>query len=136
MEWLCKTKIDENAKLCYMDTDSFITHGKTDDISKDIAEDVETWFGTSIFEIDKPLPKGKNKKVNGLMKDELGRQIMKTFVGLRVKTYSYLKDNNDEDKKAKRTKCVKKIKLKFWDNKKCLKAALIENKLFRKKKLM
>ena len=47
------------------------------------------------------------------MKDELGGQIMKTFVGLRVKTYSYLKDNNDEDKKAKRTKCVKKIELKF-----------------------
>ena len=103
------------------------------DIYKDIAKDIETWFGTSIFEIDKPLPKGKNKKVNGLMKDELDGQIMKTFVGLRAKTYSYLKDNNDEDKKAKRTKCVKKRKLKFWDYKKCLKAALIENKLFRKK---
>ena len=116
-----------------MDTESFIAHGKTDDIYKDIAKDVETWFGTSIFEIDKPLPKEKNKKVNGLMKDELDGQIMKTFVGLRAKTYSYLKDNNDEDKKAKRTKCVKKRKLKFWDYKKCLKAALIENKLFRKK---
>ena len=116
-----------------MDTESFIAHGKTDDIYKDIAKDVETWFGTSIFEIDKPLPKEKNKKVNGLMKDELDGQIMKTFVGLRAKTYSYLKDNNDEDKKAKRTKCAKKRKLKFWDYKKCLKAALIENKLFRKK---
>ena len=43
------------------------------------------------------------------MKDELGRQIMKEFVGLRAKTYSYLKDNNDEDKKAKgRKKCHKK----------------------------
>ena len=47
------------------------------------------------------------------MKDELDGQIMKTLVGLRAKTYSYLKDNNDEDKKAKRTKCVKKRKLKF-----------------------
>ena len=43
------------------------------------------------------------------MKDELGQQIMKEFVGLRAKTYNYLKDNNDEDKKAKRTKvCHKK----------------------------
>ena len=43
------------------------------------------------------------------MKNELGRQIMKEFVGLRAKTYSYLKDNNYEDKKAKGTKkCHKK----------------------------
>ena len=45
-----------------MDTDSFIVHLKTDDINKDIAEDVETRFGTSNFEIDRPLPKAKNKK--------------------------------------------------------------------------
>ena len=52
------------------------------------------------------------------MKDELGGQIMKELVGLRAKTYSYLKDNNDEDKKAKATKkCVIKTKLKFQDYK-------------------
>ena len=73
---------------------------------------VEARFGTSNFEIDRPLTKGKNKKVIGLMKDELGGQIMKQFLGLRAKTYSYLKDNNDEDKKAKGTrKCVIKRKL-------------------------
>ena len=38
-----------------MDTDSFIVHVKTDDIYKDIAEDVETRFGTSNFEIDRPF---------------------------------------------------------------------------------
>ena len=48
------------------------------------------------------------------MADELGRQIMKEFVGLKGKTYSCLKDNNNEDKKAKGTKqCVIKRKLKF-----------------------
>ena len=51
-----------------MDTDSLIFHVKTDDIYKYIAEDNEARFGTSIFEIDRPLPKGENKKVFGLRK--------------------------------------------------------------------
>ena len=101
-----KPKYGENAKLCYMDTDSFIVHIKTDDTYKDIAKDVETRFDTTNFEIDRPLSKGKNKKVIGLLKDELRGQIMKEFFGLRAKTYSYLKDNNDEDKKAKKHKKV------------------------------
>ena len=82
-----------------MGTDSFVVHVKTDDIYKDIAENVETRFDTSNFELNRPLPKGKNKKVIRLMKDELNGQIMKEFVWLRAKTYSYLKDNEQEDKK-------------------------------------
>ena len=102
-----KPKYGENVKFCYMDTGSFIVYVKTNDIYKDIAEDIETRLDTSNFEIDRPLPKGKSKKLIGLMKDELGGQIIKEFVGLRAKTYSYLKDNNDEDKKAKGKKtCV------------------------------
>ena len=57
-----KVKYSENAKPCYMDTGSFIAHVKIDNIYKDIAEDVETRFDTSNFELDRPLPKGKNKK--------------------------------------------------------------------------
>ena len=58
-----------------MDVDSFFVYIKTDDIYKYIAEDVETRFDISNYElewnsIDKPFPKGKNKKVIGLMKDE------------------------------------------------------------------
>ena len=97
-----KPKYGENTKLYYIEKDSFIVHAKTDQIYKDIAEDLETRFDISNFEIDRPLPKGKNKKVIGIMKDELCVQIMKEFVKLRAKTYSYLKDNNDEDKKRQK----------------------------------
>ena len=48
-----KPKYGENAKLCYMDTDSFTVHAKTADFYKDIAEDIETRFDTSNFEIDR-----------------------------------------------------------------------------------
>ena len=49
-----------------MDTGSFTVYIKTDDIYKDIAEDVETRFDTSNCQLERPLPKGKNKKVIGL----------------------------------------------------------------------
>ena len=74
------------------------------DIYENIAEDVETRFDTSNYEFDRPLLKGKNKKLIGLIKDELGGKIMTRFVGLRRKTYSYLIDDSSEDKKAKRRK--------------------------------
>ena len=57
------------------------------------------------------------------MKDELGGQIMKEFVGLRAKIYSYLKDNNDEDKKQKAQKVCHKKNLKFQDYTNCVEAA-------------
>ena len=84
-------KYGRKAKLCYIDTDSFIVSIKTDDINKDIAEDVETRFDTWNYELEcnsteRPLPKEKSKKVIGLMKDELGRKITTKFVGLRAKT--------------------------------------------------
>ena len=66
-----KLKYCENAKLCYMNTDSFILYVKTEDIYKDIAY-VETRFNTSNLKLVRPLPKVKNKKVIGLIKDELG----------------------------------------------------------------
>ena len=57
-----------------MDTHSFTEYIKTDDIYKDIAEGVETRFDTSNYELNRPLPKGKNKKIIGVMKDELGKK--------------------------------------------------------------
>ena len=116
-----KRKYGDNVKLCYIDTDSFIIHIKTEDFYKDIADDVEKRFDTSNYEVDRPLPTGNNKKVIGLMKEELGGKIMTEFVALRPKTYLYLTDDCEEDKKAKGTKkCVVKRRLKFNDYKDCL----------------
>ena len=75
-----KPKYDDNVKLCFMDTDSFIMNIKTEDFYKDVANDVERRFDTSNYEVDRPLPTGKNKKVIGLMKDELGGRIITKFV--------------------------------------------------------
>ena len=70
------------------------------------------------------------KKVIGLMKDELRVKIMRKFVGLRAKTYSYLIDDGSEDKKTKRTKkCVIKRKLKFENYKNCFEATQFDKKI-------
>ena len=70
------------------------------------------------------------KKVIGLMKNELGGKIMKKFVGLRAKTYSYLIDDGIEDKKAKGTnECAIKRKPKFENYKNCLETTQLENKI-------
>ena len=95
-----KPKYGDRAKLCYTDTDSFIINIITEDFFQDISNDVEKWFDTSNYnKKDKiPLPIGKNKKVPGLFKDELGGKIITEFVALRSKTYSYLDDNSNKHK--------------------------------------
>ena len=116
-----KPKCNDNVKLCYMDTDSFVMNIKTNGFYKDIANDVEKRFDTSNYELNRPLPTGKTKKIIGLMKDELGGKIITEFVTLRPKTYSYLTDDGKEDKKAKGTKkCVIKRMIKFNAYKNCL----------------
>ena len=71
-----KPKYGEKPKLCYMDKDSFTVCLKTGDVYKDLGEDVKTRFDTSNYELDRSLPTGKNKKIIGLMEDELGGKIM------------------------------------------------------------
>ena len=116
-----KPKYNDNVRLCYMDTDSFVMHIKTNDFYKDISDDVDNRFDTSNYEVKRPLLTGKNKKIIGLMKDELGGEIITEFTPLRPKTYSYLTDNDNIDKKDKGTKkCVINKMIKFNDYKKCL----------------
>ena len=83
------SKYGDRIKLCYINTDSYVYDIKTEDFYKDIAEDVEARFDTSAYSNNRPLPIGKNKKVIGLMKDELGGEIMREFISLRPKMYSY-----------------------------------------------
>ena len=90
-----------------MDTDSFIIYITTEDVYEDIANDVEKWFDTLNYEVNRPLPTGKNKKVIGLMKGKFGGKIMSEFAVLKPKAYSYLMDDGNSDKNAKKTKkCV------------------------------
>ena len=122
-----KIKYQDKARLCYMDTDSFVVNIKTKDFYKDISQDVNKRFDTSSYTFDRPLPTGINKKVIGLMKDELGGDIITEFVALRPKAYSYVTNNVIEMKKAKGTKkCVVNKMLRFekclFDNGKVLKS--------------
>ena len=81
-----KPKYGEKARLCDLDTGSFIVYIKTDDIYKDNAE--ETRSDTSNYELDRPLPRGKYKKVIGLIKGELGGKVMIEFIELGDKNLS------------------------------------------------
>ena len=58
-----KPKHQQNIKQCYLNTDSFIINIKTEDVYKDIADDIEKRFDTSKYEVDRPLTIGKNKKI-------------------------------------------------------------------------
>ena len=78
-----------------MDTDKKIA----DYICKDFEKDIETRFVILNNGLSRPLPKGKNKKVIGVIKDKLNGKIMKRFSELIAKTYSYFIRSDSEDKK-------------------------------------
>ena len=106
-----KPKYKDKAKLCYMDTDSFVINIFTEDFFEDINNDVERWFDTSNYDKNdkRPLQIGINKKVIGMFKDDLGGKIMKEFSALRAETYTCLMEDDSENKKAKGIKrCVVK----------------------------
>ena len=89
-----------------MDTDRLIFYLETEDIYIDTTKDAETIFNTLNNELQRLLPRGKNKKLIGSMKDELGRKVMTEFAALRPKTCSYLTDDYDENRKTKTQKTV------------------------------
>ena len=74
-------------QISWLQIHGFVVYIKTDDIYKDIAEDVVTRFDSSNYELERSLAKGKYKKIIGVVKDKLGGKILTKFVGLRAKTY-------------------------------------------------
>ena len=115
-----KQKYPEGLTLCCTDTDSLIYNIETDDVYKDIAEDVKDRFDMCGYNSSRPLPVGLNKKVIGLMKDELGGEIMTEFITLRPKMYAY-KTGSTESKKCKGIKkCIAKKTISFKNYKACL----------------
>ena len=93
-----KSMYGDKIRLCYTDTDSFIMHIKSDDFYRDISANVDKWFDTSNFNKNdnRPLEIGKNKKVHGKFKDEIGGKIMTKFVALRAKTLFLIDEHTDE----------------------------------------
>ena len=107
-----KPMYDDKIRLCYTDTDSFIIHIKTDGFYKDLNNDVDKWFDTSNYDKNdnRPLEIGKNKKVLGKFKDEIGGKIITKFVALRAKTYSFLIDEYTDKDYEKNRIVIKKLK--------------------------
>ena len=98
-----KSKYADKAKLLFTDTDSLMYEIETEDFYKDISGDVKDRFDTSDYPENHPsgIPTGENKKVLGMMKDETAGKIIKEFVGLRSKLYSFVMDDGEETKKCK-----------------------------------
>ena len=136
-----RPKQGSKVNLCYMDTNSLVYEIETEDFYRDLAKDVKKRFDTSGYSKDdnRPLPIGENKKVIGLIKDELGEKIMTEFVALRAKMYAYRKiDKEVEETRCKGPKkCVVLEGLAFEDYKACLfdgKMMYREQMLFENKK--
>ena len=126
-----KPKYQDNAKLCCMDTGSVIIHIKIKEFYEDIADDAKKIYDASNYEVNRPLPKGKNEKAIGYDKFVAVRSKKYSYLmddGNRSKTYSYLMDDGNSNKKAKGTKtCVTKRKLKFKNYEDCNEATLLDN---------
>ena len=118
-----KPKYGNKAKLLFTDTDSFLYEIQTEDFYKDISGDVKNRFDTSDYPEGHPsgLPTGINKKVLGMFKDEAAGKIIKEFVGLRAKLYSYKMEEGKENKRCKGIKkAVVERTIRHEDYKKCL----------------
>ena len=101
-----KPKYGDKAKLVFTDTDSLMYEIETEDFYKDISGDVKNRFDTSDYPENHPskIPTGINKKMLGMFKDEAAGKIIKEFVGLRAKLYSFKMDEGGESKKCKGVK--------------------------------
>ena len=122
-----KPKYGSKAKLLFTDTDSLLYEIETEDFYKDISGDVKDRFDTSDYPENHPsgIPTGVNKKVLGMFKDEEAGKILKEFVGLRAKLYSYKMDEGKENKRCKGIKkAVVEKSIRHEDYKTCLETGI------------
>ena len=127
-----KQKYGDKAKLLLTDTDSLMYEIETEDFYKDISGDVKDRFDTSDYPPNHPsgIPSGFNKKVLGMLKDEVNGRYIEEFLGLKAKLYSYKMFEGEESKKCKGVKkSVVKNSITHKDYKKCL---FTDKKLLRK----
>ena len=117
-----KPKYGDKAKLLFTDTDSLMYEIETEGFYKDISPDVRTMFDTSNYpKVHKSgIETGVNKKVIGLMKDEVGGKIITKFVGLRAKNYAFVCGRTENKKCKGIKKCVTKNNITFEDYETCL----------------
>ena len=118
-----KPKYGVKAKLLFTDTDSLMYEIETEDFYKDISKDVKDRFDTSDYPENHPsgIPTGINKKVLGMFKDEAAGKIIKEFVGLRAKLYSFIMEDGKENKRCKGVKTqVVESSITHEDYKTCL----------------
>ena len=84
-----KPKYLDRCKLLFTDTDAFYCHIQTEDLYKDMAENIEL-FDISNFEQTRPLYSQTNHRIVGKLNSETGSLAPLEFVGLRAKMYSCL----------------------------------------------
>ncbi|XP_049769187.1 uncharacterized protein LOC126106833 [Schistocerca cancellata] len=110
-----------HVKLCYTDTDSLIYHIKTSNIYEDIKIDVHKWFDTSGYPVDNKynLPI-VNKRVVGLLKDELNGDPITEFIGLRAKMYALETESQRVMRRAKGVKQSSVNELTIDDYRNCV----------------
>ena len=114
----------------------YILHENRKHLRRHFAKYVETRFHTLNYELERILPKGGNKKVIGLMKNEFGGEIMTKFAAIKPKTYSSFIDDGGENKKVNVTKkCAIKRKFILEDYKHCLEATQVENEINKLEKI-
>jgi len=115
-----KNKYQENIKLLMTDTDSLVYEVKTEDIYEDM-NSMSDYFDMSEYPKDSKYYNGKNKKVIGKFKDEVSNDYISEFIGIRSKTYSFIKNNDEISKKLKGvSKPVVKKEITFNDYKQCV----------------
>ena len=119
-----KARYGENVRLLYTDTDSLIVHVQTDDLYKDMAQNLDE-YDTSNYPADHPLFSTANKKIIGKFKDELGGQLLTEFIGIRPKMYSYVGEES-----GKRAKGVKKSVLQNSITHEDYRSCLFEKKVY------